>query len=177
MGNAVRCALFGSRDHCSAARRSLMFDVKLRDAPFFGGHNGREPPMMTGSVLDILIYVFDRYMLDEAPEVPERETLAAFAQGDRGQADVAAQLFRRHYQRTGAGADAGRGLRERGRARGMEHHVALDLLLDLVDVAVEAGPRAEAAEGLESENARLKKLLADAMLDNAALKDLLAKQW
>jgi hypothetical protein len=29
--------------------------------------------MMTGSVLDILIYVFDRYMLDEAPEVPERE--------------------------------------------------------------------------------------------------------
>ena len=30
---------------------------------------------------------------------------------------------------------------------------------------------------LESENARLKKLLADAMLDNAALKDLLAKKW
>ena len=32
--------------------------------------------MMTGSVLDILIYVFDRYMLDEAPEVPERGDLA-----------------------------------------------------------------------------------------------------
>jgi Smg protein len=32
---------------------------------------------MTGSVLDILIYVFDQYMLAEAPEVPERETLAA----------------------------------------------------------------------------------------------------
>ncbi len=31
---------------------------------------------MTGTVLDILIYVFDRYMLDEAPEVPEREALA-----------------------------------------------------------------------------------------------------
>src|SRR6186997_148409 len=31
--------------------------------------------------------------------------------------------------------------------------------------------------GLESENARLKKLLADAMLDNAALKDLLAKMY
>ena len=31
---------------------------------------------MTGSVLDILIYVFDRYMLDEVPEVPEREHLA-----------------------------------------------------------------------------------------------------
>ncbi len=32
--------------------------------------------MMTGSVLDILIYVFDRYMLDEVPEVPQREHLA-----------------------------------------------------------------------------------------------------
>lgn len=32
---------------------------------------------MTGSVLDILIYVFDQYMLAEMAEVPERETLAA----------------------------------------------------------------------------------------------------
>jgi Smg protein len=31
---------------------------------------------MTGSVLDILIYVFDRYMLEETPEVPERDDLA-----------------------------------------------------------------------------------------------------
>ena len=31
---------------------------------------------MTTSVLDILIYVFDRYMLDEAPEVPQRAHLA-----------------------------------------------------------------------------------------------------
>jgi Smg protein len=44
--------------------------------------------MMTGSVLDILIYVFDRYMLDEVPEVPEREHLvrdlerAGFAQAN-----------------------------------------------------------------------------------------------
>ena len=30
---------------------------------------------------------------------------------------------------------------------------------------------------LEGENARLKKLLANSMLDNAALKDLLAKKW
>jgi putative transposase len=30
-------------------------------------------------------------------------------------------------------------------------------------------------KGLENENAKLKKLLADAMLDNAALKDLLTK--
>jgi len=32
--------------------------------------------MMTGSVLDILIYVFNRYMLDEVPQVPERGDLA-----------------------------------------------------------------------------------------------------
>jgi putative transposase len=30
---------------------------------------------------------------------------------------------------------------------------------------------------LEAENGKLKKLLADAMLDNAALKDLLSKKW
>ena len=29
----------------------------------------------------------------------------------------------------------------------------------------------------EDENTRLKRLLADAMLDNVALKDLLAKKW
>jgi putative transposase len=34
---------------------------------------------------------------------------------------------------------------------------------------------AKRLKGLESENAKLKKLLADAMLDNAALKDLLTK--
>ena len=32
--------------------------------------------MTTGSVLDILIYVFDRYMLVEMPAVPRREHLA-----------------------------------------------------------------------------------------------------
>jgi len=32
-------------------------------------------------------------------------------------------------------------------------------------------------KALEGENARLKRLLADAMLDNAALKDLLSKKW
>jgi putative transposase len=36
---------------------------------------------------------------------------------------------------------------------------------------------AKRLRGLESENAKLKKLLADAMLDNAALKELLAKKW
>ena len=32
-------------------------------------------------------------------------------------------------------------------------------------------------KGLDSENARLKKFLPDAMLDNAALKDRLSKKW
>jgi putative transposase len=32
-------------------------------------------------------------------------------------------------------------------------------------------------KALEAENTRLKKLLADAMLDAAALKELLAKKW
>jgi putative transposase len=30
---------------------------------------------------------------------------------------------------------------------------------------------------LESENAKLKRLLADVMLDNVALKDLASKKW
>ena len=36
---------------------------------------------------------------------------------------------------------------------------------------------AKRLKGLETENAKLKRLLADAMLDNAALKDLLSKKW
>ena len=32
-------------------------------------------------------------------------------------------------------------------------------------------------KGLEDENAKLKRMLADAMLDNVALKDLLGKKW
>jgi hypothetical protein len=34
-----------------------------------------------------------------------------------------------------------------------------------------------AASALEDENAKLKKLLAEAMLDNAVLKDLASKKW
>lgn len=36
---------------------------------------------------------------------------------------------------------------------------------------------AKRMRSLEAENARLKKLLADTMLDNAALKELLSKKW
>jgi len=37
--------------------------------------------------------------------------------------------------------------------------------------------RQDGLKALEDENAKLKKLLADAMLDNVALKDLLAKKF
>ena len=36
---------------------------------------------------------------------------------------------------------------------------------------------AKRLRSLETENAQLKKLLADSMLDNAALKELLSKKW
>ena len=36
---------------------------------------------------------------------------------------------------------------------------------------------AKRLKALEDENAKLKRLLADAMLDNTALKDLLSKKW
>lgn len=36
---------------------------------------------------------------------------------------------------------------------------------------------AKRLRSLETENTRLKKLLADSMLDNAALKELLSKKW
>jgi len=36
---------------------------------------------------------------------------------------------------------------------------------------------AKRLKALEDENLRLKRMLADAMLDNAALKDLLGKEW
>jgi putative transposase len=36
---------------------------------------------------------------------------------------------------------------------------------------------AQKLRGLEVENGKLKRLLAEAMVDNAGLKDLLAKKW
>jgi putative transposase len=36
---------------------------------------------------------------------------------------------------------------------------------------------AKRLKALEAENTKLKKLVADAMLDNAALKDLVSKKW
>ncbi len=39
------------------------------------------------------------------------------------------------------------------------------------------GSEARRQRALEAENARLKKLLAEAMLDNAVLKDVASKKW
>ncbi len=39
------------------------------------------------------------------------------------------------------------------------------------------GSDAKRLKALEDENGKLKRLLADAMLDNTALKDLLSKKW
>jgi len=36
---------------------------------------------------------------------------------------------------------------------------------------------AKRLQALEEENGKLKRMLADAMLDNVALKDLLGKKW
>ncbi len=36
---------------------------------------------------------------------------------------------------------------------------------------------AKRLKAVEEENAKLKRLLADAMLDNVALKDFLARKW
>lgn len=38
-------------------------------------------------------------------------------------------------------------------------------------------PEARRLKALEEENAKLKRMLADAMLDNVALKDVLGKKW
>ncbi len=38
-------------------------------------------------------------------------------------------------------------------------------------------PDAKRLEALEAENARLNRLLAESMLDQAALKDLLSRKW
>ena len=56
-------------------------------------------------------------------------------------------------------------------------HVERDLLRLESEAWRPGGIRGEATAALEHENAKLKRLLADAMLDNVGLKDLLAKKW
>jgi Smg protein len=66
----ARTQLFGRVRGAHAA------DTRTRVACCGAPGTAVKPNMTTGSVLDILIYVFDRYMLDAAPEVPQREQLA-----------------------------------------------------------------------------------------------------
>jgi hypothetical protein len=76
----------------------------------------------------------------------------------------------RHPERAG-------GRRAGGGAVSQARHERCDILQLEEQVRRAGGQRGEAARALEAENARLKRLLADAMLDDAALKDLLGKKW
>src|SRR5262249_25234297 len=81
--------------------------------------------------------------------VDDGELLVALLEVDAGNAEHAAKLGVFDLHRAGRGGGARRRLRERGRAGGVEGNAALDLLHDLVDVAVEHGHRAEALDELE----------------------------
>src|SRR5579863_3021851 len=64
-------------------------------------------------------------------------------------AEDIAELVCGNLHRSGRGRGAGRGLREGGGHGGVERDVAFDLLHDLMDVAVEHGDRAKAAQQRE----------------------------
>src|SRR5581483_4564612 len=81
--------------------------------------------------------------------VDDRKPLLAALEGDVAGAKHGAQLVVSDFHRARRGRGARRRLREGSRARGVERHVALDLLHDLVDVAVEHGHRAEAFQVTE----------------------------
>src|SRR5450631_2068183 len=81
--------------------------------------------------------------------VDDGEPLLALLEGHAGGAEHAAQFVVRNFHRAGRRRGAGRRLREGGRARGVERHIALHLLHHLVDVAVEHGHRAETFQGGE----------------------------
>ena len=71
-------------------------------------------------------------------------------------------------------AEAGEGVTELCRKHGMSSASFYAWKGNYGGLEVSEARRLKA---LEDENGRLKRLLADAMLDNAGLKDLLAKKW
>src|ERR1700730_12303297 len=81
--------------------------------------------------------------------VDDREVLSAALEVDAGNAEQAAKLVVGDLHRPGRRGGARRRLRERGRARGVEGDVALDLLHHLVDVAVQHRNRTEALEVIQ----------------------------
>lgn len=91
-----------------------------------------------------------------------------------GRTHEARQVHGRADHRGVAGA---RGRSEDGRSVPQARHVGsaavqLESQIRGMDVSEAKRPRA-----LEEENRKLKKLLAEAMLDQAALKELLSKKW
>src|SRR6185437_11317884 len=75
--------------------------------------------------------------------VDDGELLVATIEGHARGAEHGAQFVVRHLHRAGRLRRARRRLRERGRARGVEGDVTLDLLHHLMNVPVEHGHRAE----------------------------------
>src|SRR3982074_1160628 len=99
--------------------------------------------------------VITNFLLALQRRVDDREVLNAALEVDAGNAEQAAKLVVGDLHRSGRGGGARRRLRERGRARGVEGDVALDLLHHLVDVAVQDGYRAEALEVIQRTGAIL----------------------
>ncbi len=58
-----------------------------------------------------------------------------------------------------------------------KHGISGANLLQMEGEVRRAGADAKRLKALEDANAKLKKLLAEAMLDNAMLKDVAAKKW
>src|SRR5215831_310580 len=75
--------------------------------------------------------------------VDDGEPFVALLEVDAGDTEHRAQLGILDLHRAGRGGSPRRRLRERGRTRGVEGDVALDLLHHLVDVAVQHRDRAE----------------------------------
>ena len=95
---------------------------------------------MNGTVLDILIYVFDRYMFDEAPEVPEREALArdlesaGFGEANVERAlDWLADLAGERHRPGHAAADAGNGAAPRVHSAALRIYSSMELARLSVD--------------------------------------------
>ena len=70
-----------------------------------------------------------------------------------------------------------RGRRRRCRALPQARDVVGDVLRLEGEVRRDGRVGGKRLRALEDENARLKRLYADAMLDNAGLKELVAKKW
>lgn len=71
-------------------------------------------------------------------------------------------------------ADAGAKVPELCRKTGISQHTFYNWRKRYGGMTVNEAKR---ARELEAENSKLKKLLAEAMLDNAALKDIVSRKW